>query len=228
MATKMATVKPHKTKALTTILKEFGLISANKILVIGCGSGMEAHVLSQNCNGQVFGIDIEDKFEFPNSDKLLLQVGDATQLHFPDNYFDFVYSYHSLEHIPDYQKALNEAQRVLSYQGGFMFGTPNRMRIIGSISSDGDIVTKIRANVADWKNKLHGKFRNEYGAHAGFSKNELKTMLLKTFPTATDISDNYYFELYKRYDSILKILIYFKFTDFLYPSIYFAGRNSMD
>lgn len=59
-----------------------------------------------------------------------LQRGDATSLDFADGRFDCIYSFHALEHIPDYRKALQEMRRVLAPGGTYCIGTPNRLRLV--------------------------------------------------------------------------------------------------
>jgi SAM-dependent methyltransferase len=41
-----------------------------------------------------------------------------------DNSVDIVFSYHTLEHIPDYLHVLSEIHRVLKHGGRFLLGTP--------------------------------------------------------------------------------------------------------
>ena len=95
-------------------------------------------------------------------------------LRFENNEFDLVYSFHVLEHISNPVKAISEMNRVLKDNGYLLMGTPNRNRLIGYVSSaNTTFKEKLRWNMIDWKAKLKGKFRNELGAHAGFSKIEL-------------------------------------------------------
>jgi len=49
---------------------------------------------------------------------------DATNITFPDNYFDLLIANHILEHIPDYLKALSEFFRVLKPGGIAILQTP--------------------------------------------------------------------------------------------------------
>ncbi len=51
--------------------------------------------------------------------------GDATALPFPDNSFDAVTMFDVLEHIPDHEKAISEALRVLRPEGFLLVSTPN-------------------------------------------------------------------------------------------------------
>jgi hypothetical protein len=50
---------------------------------------------------------------------------------------------------------------------------------------------KLADNVRDWKDRLTGKFRNELGAHAGFSRGELDSMLAKHFENRLWLTEQY-------------------------------------
>jgi ubiquinone/menaquinone biosynthesis C-methylase UbiE len=57
--------------------------------------------------------------------KVTLEVGDATQLHYTDSKFDKVLCSEVIEHIPDTDKALSEIYRVLKPNGILVLSTPN-------------------------------------------------------------------------------------------------------
>jgi len=155
-----------------------------------------------------------------------LQRGDATSLEFLDSSFDFVYSYHALEHISDPMMCLREMKRVLKPGGGYWIGTPNRHRILGYIGSkNATLSKKVRYNLVDWKARLTGNFRNELGAHAGFSARELENMLRHVFGESKYISDQYYEKIYERKKLFLSGLRTFHLTDIAYPSVYFIGSG---
>ena len=107
-----------------------------RMLVVGCGDGVEAAVLAQTLHAEVTGIDLIANFD-PRATALAdLRVGDATQLEFADQSFNFVYSFHALEHIGDYRAALQEMHRVLEPGGGYLIGTPNRERLETARNAD--------------------------------------------------------------------------------------------
>jgi len=69
-----------------------------------------------------------------------------------------------IEHVPDPQRSIVECARVLR-EGGYLYcGTPNCTRLVGYIGSRASLAEKVRWNLADWKMRLKGRFRNEYGA----------------------------------------------------------------
>ena len=144
---------------------------------------------------------------------------------FPDASFDAVFSYHALEHIPDHHKALAEMRRVLKPDGIFCIGTPNRHRLVGYIGGGSTMVQKISWNLSDMKARLLGRFRNELGAHAGYSSNELKGLLLNHFSTADDVTQSYYQRLYADHRSLVSFLVNSGLWRFVFPSVYFVGRR---
>lgn len=155
-----------------------------------------------------------------------LRRGDATCLDFADGSFDLVFSYHVLEHIPAYSKALAEMARVVSKGGAYCVGTPNRLRLLGYLGSkDATWRDKIAWNVADWKARLLGRFRNEYGAHAGFSSSELKAALAKVFDQTEEITLPYYLRVYRGYEVWISVLGKSGLGRFLFPSVYFMGTK---
>lgn len=194
------------------------------MLVVGCGSGDEAVALKRYFNCKVTGVDIETNFSAEALAEVSLGYGDATAMEFQSETFDFVYSYHALEHIPNYRAALAEIERVLKPGGAWCIGTPNRSRLIGYIgSADASLRDKIIWNLDDWKMRVLGKFRNEYGAHAGFTAKELHAELTAVFGGAVDITVPYYRHVYSNHVALIDGLHAFGVGRFLFPSVYFAG-----
>jgi ubiquinone/menaquinone biosynthesis C-methylase UbiE len=135
-----------------------------------------------------------------------------------------VYSYHALEHFDDPLKALKEMKRVLKEGGGYWIGAPNRDRLIGYVGSESATIgQKIRWNVSDWKARLAGKFRNELGAHAGFTSRELESLLRDVFVEVKNVSDAYYMRIYHRRKILVSLLRVPLLSRFVYPSVYFMG-----
>lgn len=213
-----------KTAAIANILARQFSVRPKNVLVVGCGSGIEAAILADSFRARVVGIDIDDSFNPAAKSTATLQVADATAMPFSDGEFDFVYSYHALEHIPDYKKALGEMRRVLKPGGGWCIGTPNRSRLVGYLGSkDATFREKLLWNAADWKMRVRGKFRNEFGAHAGFTADELSADLASVFGRVVDITADYYNEIYPRHNGALSLIRRLRVAPYLMPSVYFAG-----
>lgn len=94
-----------------------------RVLEIGIGLGTDLKQFARN-GSDCYGVDITDRhleltqknFELEGF-KVKLSKTDATRLPFPDNYFDCVYSFGVLHHIPEIAAVLNEARRVLKPGG---------------------------------------------------------------------------------------------------------------
>jgi len=100
-----------------------GLVSIpakEAVLVICCGSGMEAEMVART-GRRVVALDISAeaidrarerarRFEF----SLETLVGDAEHLPFPDNSFDYVFVHDGLHHLPDAYRGVREMLRVAS------------------------------------------------------------------------------------------------------------------
>lgn len=212
----------RKTEVLAGIIRDYIRRPVRRLLVVGCGPGEEAAVLAAALETEVVGIDLEATFHPEAAAAVDLRRGDATRMEFADGSFDFVYSFHVLEHIPDCAGALREMRRVLSDGGAYCVGTPNRSRWIGYLGSqDATWRQVLEWNMIDWKDRAHGRFRNELGAHAGFTSAELKEMLEQVFSETTEITLRYYVGVYRNSASVLARS---GLGRFLFPAVYFMGK----
>jgi len=226
MPAALEATRNRKTLALAEIVQAYWIQSPKKLLVVGCGTGEEAGFLARHFNIDTTGIDIGNEFAFDRegATPALLQIMDAHSLSFADNSFDFVYSFHALEHMANPQLALNEMARVLRKGGTFVIGTPNKSRLMGYIGSATPLSNKIKWNVNDWVSRLRGQWRNETGAHAGFTENELLVMCASAFQVQpASVSHSYYSALYgKRF---VQKLIQLRITRWIYPCVYVVGTR---
>jgi SAM-dependent methyltransferase len=215
-----------KLAVVTELLhRRFGRPS--RVLAVGCGDGTEAAVLADLLGCDVVGIDIADDFHPDAREKVELVVADAAELPFADGSFDLVFSYHALEHIPRPIEAIGEMRRVVRDAGGLWVGAPNRSRLFGYLGSrDASTRDKIGWNISDWRQRLRGRFRNEFGAHAGFTRGELHALLGARFPVVVDETPAYYALLYPRHRRVLSILERLHLAKFVFPAVYFSGRPS--
>jgi SAM-dependent methyltransferase len=100
--------------------------------------------------------------------------------------------HHVIEHVPDPEASLRELSRVLCNGGWMYIGTPNRRRVVGYLGSpNATWRQKVAWNLADYKARLRGRFRNELGAHAGFTQQELQAMLSPYFAKVQWLTADY-------------------------------------
>lgn len=104
-------------KVARAMAEHYQLPENAKILDIGCGKGFLLYdFLKVLPNAEIYGID-SSSYALNNSKEEIrdrLSLGNATNLAWPDNYFDFVYSINTLHclHAHELDKALKEMQRV--------------------------------------------------------------------------------------------------------------------
>jgi dolichol-phosphate mannosyltransferase len=107
---------------ITNFLKK----ANGKILDIGCGSSMIIQQLAKTKD--IVGLDISKskikylKLKNPNIKAI---VADARKLPFESKSFDHVICSNLIEHLPDSEKVLFEAKRVLKKGGTFIVATPD-------------------------------------------------------------------------------------------------------
>lgn len=112
-------------------------------------------------------------------------------------------------------------------RGGYCVGTPNRLRLIGYFGSpDTSTLEKLRWNLSDWKARLRGRFRNQYGAHAGFSATELAADLHEAIGPAEDITLPYYLRVYRNHAGLCRLLDASGISRVVYPCVYFLGQRA--
>ena len=103
---------------------------SDRVLDLGCGLGGSARFLADQFGCHVTGIDITT--DYINASTRLTElvnlqgqcqfiVGDATQLPFPDESFDMVWTEHASMNIQDKQRLYAEVARILKPQGKFVF-----------------------------------------------------------------------------------------------------------
>lgn len=160
------------------------LVDARSLmLVAGCGNGVEARYIRHALGVQVVACDIQQASSaWQNEHGLQFIRADVTRLPFASESFDGVFYHHVIEHVSTPEASLKEISRVLRTGGWMYIGTPNRHRLVGYLGSpDTTWKQKLLWNLADYKARLQGRFRNELGAHAGFTQKELQLLLSKHF-----------------------------------------------
>jgi SAM-dependent methyltransferase len=122
----------------TIDLNVLGLRDGQRALDLGCGAGRHVHAMYYHSQCHVIGLDLgfEDVRNTrngfgscpdmdPNTKRAFsLTVGNALSLPFPDASFDKVICSEVLEHIPDYEQAVAEIDRILKPGGTLAISVP--------------------------------------------------------------------------------------------------------
>ncbi|MGI8923538.1 MAG: class I SAM-dependent methyltransferase [Fimbriimonadales bacterium] len=199
------------------------------LLVTGCGEAHEGEFLAKRLACNVKGIDIElpEVARARSRPGLELIEGSALDLPYQNETFDAIFSHHVIEHVGDPNKHLSEAVRVLRHGGALYVGTPNRHRVVGYIGSfSATRAQKIKWNLQDYRDRLRGRFRNELGAHAGFSQRELDGLMKKHVDGDThNITADYFrFKYGKRVPAVVLVpLLAWPIIDIAVPAVYSVG-----
>lgn len=107
-----------------------------RILDLGCGSGVFSNVLTR-LGGTVTAVDITEtatRLARANADASGLAISiarmDAEKLAFPDDFFDFVFSWGVMHHTANMAQAIAEAARVLKPRGVGLAMVYHRVSIV--------------------------------------------------------------------------------------------------
>lgn len=127
--------------------------SGDIVLDCACGYGYGTNIIAQMTNASYcFGIDITKeaikyaKNNFCNKN-VEFKIGDAQNLkEFNNNSVDFITSFETLEHIPEPEKFLLEAYRILKPGGRIIVSVPNKW-----INEEGKDPSPYHLHTYDWE-----------------------------------------------------------------------------
>lgn len=107
-------------------------VAGKKVLDIACGEGYGSAILAQTA-AQVCGVDISydavahaQKNYISLKNNLEFKQGSADSIPYPDNTFDVVVSFETLEHLATQEEMLAEIKRVLTPDGFLILSTPDK------------------------------------------------------------------------------------------------------
>ena len=103
---------------IVRVIRSLGIEPGARVLELGVGTGLSLEAYPQHC--QVTGIDLapemleraQDRVNRNGWRHVTLQQGDALNLAFADDAFDYVMAFHVVSVVPDPQRMMAEAERV--------------------------------------------------------------------------------------------------------------------
>lgn len=143
------------TETVKIFRDHWNLDSKSSLLDVGCGKGFMLYDLCKLIKGiNVKGIDISN-YAINNCKKEIkkyLSVGDAKQLNFEDNEFDYIISINTVHNLDleDCKKAIREISRV-SKKGSFLTVDSYRNEDEKKRMYDWNLTAKTIMSVNEWK-----------------------------------------------------------------------------
>jgi phosphatidylethanolamine/phosphatidyl-N-methylethanolamine N-methyltransferase len=103
---------------IVRVIRSLAIEPGARVLELGVGTGLSLEAYPQHC--QVTGIDLapemleraQDRVNRNGWRHVTLQQGDAQNLTFADDAFDYVMAFHVVSVVPDPQRMMTEAERV--------------------------------------------------------------------------------------------------------------------
>lgn len=138
------------------------VVAGKDVLDAACGEGYGSHLMAAHARS-VAGLDIGEEAiaharEHYQRDNLSFVRGSATELPWPDDQFDVVVSFETLEHLAEQEQLLAEFRRVLRPEGYLLISSPDK---------------KTYSDETGYQNPFH--VRELY-------RNELETLISGIFP----------------------------------------------
>jgi len=150
-------------KEIDKIIKIIRPYLKNSCLDVGCGYGEITNELNKIVPTQ--GIDISSiviKKSIKNYPHIQFKQGSATDIPFPDNSFNTIFTGELIEHVPDTSKMFSEFRRILKQGGSLIIITP-----------EFSFIKNLIISLFYWED-----FYNPLGEHLRFySKKRLKEIL---------------------------------------------------
>ena len=108
--------------------------SGRRVLDAGCGAGYGSELLNSAGAAEVVAVDSSEAAlqlaRAAVSPGVTCELGDVTELPYPDDSFDGVVCFEVIEHVEDPERVMDELARVLRPDGLLFISSPNRDRYV--------------------------------------------------------------------------------------------------
>ena len=107
------------------------LVAGKKVCDIACGEGYGTHLLSKTADS-IVGVDIDNqtildaKTKYNDRKNLNYIQANATNTPFPNQEFDIIISFETIEHLHQQEELLAEFKRILKPNGLLVISTPDK------------------------------------------------------------------------------------------------------
>lgn len=106
-------------------LDDIPIVENKRILDFGCGSGWSLNSYKEK-GFDTFGLDMDKSaIEIAEANGHSMSGSDLLSTNYDSNFFDFIRSNHSMEHINNPAEIVNEFQRILKKDGQLFISLPN-------------------------------------------------------------------------------------------------------
>lgn len=131
---KSPTTEYYRRREIALFKRAFGDIRGKKLLKLDLWNEVNntrilEWVIQQGV--EIYGLDISDviveKAKEIFNGRAQFIVSDIRNIQFPSSFFDCVYTMGTIEHVPDYHRAIKEVFRVLKPGGTAVIGVPNKL-----------------------------------------------------------------------------------------------------
>jgi SAM-dependent methyltransferase len=122
---------PRTLEVFVGKLRGMGAFSGQRLLDVGCGSGVFTQALG-TAFSEVHGIDVQEHYlqqfraAVKDDPRFVVSNMSASDMSYPDGFFDTIVTIETLEHIPDLPVAARGMVRVLRPGGELLITVPNR------------------------------------------------------------------------------------------------------
>lgn len=100
-------------------------LKPGRILDIGCGPGFFLSAIADTWERYGVEPSLQAAEHARMNYGINITTGKLEDTHYSDGYFDVVYLYHVIEHLPDPRSILKEINRIMKRGGILIVGTPN-------------------------------------------------------------------------------------------------------